>query len=60
MSARYYQPVLDENGELTSDNVDKYVKLAQDNGAKYVILPGEKLKLLLMKLQIHILKSISF
>ncbi len=46
MSARYYQPVLDENGELTSDNVDKYVKLAQDNGAKYVILPGEKFEVI--------------
>lgn len=46
MSARYYQPVLDENGELTSDNVDKYVKLAQDNGAKYVVLPGEKFEVI--------------
>lgn len=46
MSARYYQPVLDENGELTSDNVEKYVKLAQDNGAKYIVLPGEKFEVI--------------
>ena len=25
MSSRYYQPVLDENGELTAENVEKYV-----------------------------------
>ena len=46
MSARYYQPVLDENGELTSDNVEKYVKLAQDNGAKYIVFPGEKFEVI--------------
>jgi basic membrane lipoprotein Med (substrate-binding protein (PBP1-ABC) superfamily) len=46
MSARYYQPVLDENGELTSDNIEKYVKLAQDNGAKYIVFPGEKFEVI--------------
>lgn len=46
MSARYYQPVLDENGELTSDNVEKYVKLAQDNGAKYIVFPGAKFEVI--------------
>lgn len=42
MSSRYYQPVLDENGELTAENVEKYVSLAKDNGAQYIVLPGEK------------------
>lgn len=42
MTSRYYQPVLDENGELTSDNVEKYVSLAKDNGAQYIVLPGKK------------------
>ena len=46
MTARYYQPVLDENDELTSDNVEKYVKLAQDNGAKYIVFPGEKFEVI--------------
>lgn len=40
MKARYYQPVLDEDGKLTSENVAKYVDLASDNGAKFVVLPG--------------------
>ena len=60
MSARYYQPVLDENGELTSDNVEKYVKLAQDNGAKYIVSPVKNLRLLHMKLQAHSLNLILF
>lgn len=41
MSCRYYQPVLDENGDLTVENIDKYVSLAADNGAQYIVLPGE-------------------
>ena len=41
MSCRYYQPVLDEKGELTTANVEQYVKLASENGAKFIVLPGE-------------------
>lgn len=40
MTCRYYQPVLD-NGELTVENVEKYVKLSSDNGAKFIVFPGE-------------------
>ncbi len=36
----YYQPVLD-NGEITSENVEKYVSLANENGAQYIVFPGE-------------------
>lgn len=41
MSCRYYQPQLDDKGELTTANVEQYVKLAQENGAKFIVLPGE-------------------
>ncbi len=40
MTARYYQPVLDDKGELTSEIVEKYVDLAAKNGAQYVVFPG--------------------
>lgn len=40
MTCRYYQPVL-EDGSLTVENVEKYVELSADNGAKYIIFPGE-------------------
>lgn len=39
MTCRYYQPVLD-NGELTVENVEKYVDLSSKNGAKFIVLPG--------------------
>jgi basic membrane lipoprotein Med (substrate-binding protein (PBP1-ABC) superfamily) len=42
MTARYYQPAL-EDGELNTDTVEKYVDLAAQNGAKFIIFPGEKL-----------------
>ncbi|MGN1329164.1 MAG: BMP family ABC transporter substrate-binding protein [Eubacterium sp.] len=38
---RYYQPTLDDNGELTIDTVEKYVELSVENGAQYIIFPGE-------------------
>lgn len=38
---RYYQPNLDEDGNLALDTISDYVKLAVDNGAKYIVLPGE-------------------
>lgn len=41
MKCRYYQPVLD-NGEITPENVEKYVALSSESGAQYVILPGEE------------------
>ncbi|MDE6766919.1 MAG: BMP family ABC transporter substrate-binding protein, partial [Eubacterium sp.] len=41
MKCRYYQPVLD-NDEITPENVEKYVALSAENGAQYIILPGEE------------------
>lgn len=41
MSYKYYQPVLD-NDKLTVDNVEKYVDLAAENGAQYIVFPGEE------------------
>lgn len=41
MTYSYYQPML-EDEKLTSENVEKYVSLASDNGAKYVVFPGEE------------------
>lgn len=38
---RYYQPTLDENGELTVESIEKYVELSVKNGAQYIIFPGE-------------------
>lgn len=43
MTCRYYQPALDENGELTTAMVEKYVELASKNAAQFIVLPGEKL-----------------
>lgn len=40
MTYSYYQPMLEED-ELVSENVEKYVSLASDNGAQYVVFPGE-------------------
>lgn len=41
MTYRYYQPSLDENGELSVDTIRKYIDLAADDGAEFVVLPGE-------------------
>ncbi len=41
-TCRYYQPSTDENGELTVDEIEKYIDLAVKNGAKQIVLPGEK------------------
>ncbi len=41
MTYNYYQPKLNEDGELEKDTVAKYVELAVNSGAKFVILPGE-------------------
>ena len=40
-TSRYYQPMLD-NDKLTLDIIEKYVDLSVKNGAKYIVLPGEK------------------
>ncbi len=39
MTCRYYQPVLEED-KITTENIEKYVSLSAENGAKYIILPG--------------------
>lgn len=41
MTCRYYQPVL-EDGKITVENVEKYVSLSAENGAKFIIFPGEE------------------
>ncbi len=41
MTYRYYQPSLDENGKLTVDTIRKYIELAVNDKARFVILPGE-------------------
>lgn len=41
MSCRYYQPVLQDD-EITVENVEKYVSLSVENGAQYIVLPGEE------------------
>lgn len=41
MKCRYYQPVLD-NDEITPENVEKYVALSAENGAQYIVFPGEE------------------
>ncbi len=42
MTYRYYQPMADEeSGALTVDTIKNYVELAAQDGAKFVVLPGE-------------------
>ncbi len=41
MKCRYFQPVL-EDGKITVENVEKYVELAAQGGAKYIVLPGSE------------------
>lgn len=41
MTYRYYQPNLNDEGELTVDTIKNYIELASADGAKYVVLPGE-------------------
>lgn len=42
LKCSYYQPVLDEAGNIVTDNIEKYVELASENGAKFVVLASEK------------------
>lgn len=41
MTYRYYQPNLEDDGTLSTETIKNYIQLASDNGAKYVVLPGE-------------------
>lgn len=41
MTCRYYQPNLNDEGELEVETIEKYFELAVKAGAQYVILPGE-------------------
>ncbi len=43
LSYRYYQPNVDENGELDENTVGNYIKLASDCKAKYVVMQGESM-----------------
>lgn len=40
MTCNYFQPVLEE-GKITVENVEKYIEIAADNGAQFIVLPGE-------------------
>lgn len=42
ISCRYYQPSLTEKEELTTETVAEYIEIAVNNGAKQIVLPGEK------------------
>lgn len=43
LTCRYYQPNTDENGNIGTDTVDKYIALAVKDGARYVVMQGDKL-----------------
>lgn len=43
MNCRYYQPDYNDNGEVAGENVNKYIKLAVDDGAEYVVMQGENM-----------------
>ncbi len=43
INAKYYQPVTDENGIVNAETYSRYIKLAVDNGAEYIVCPGEAL-----------------
>lgn len=40
MTCTYFQPVLEDN-KITTENVEKYVELAVDNDAQFIVFPGE-------------------
>lgn len=56
---RYYQPNLDDDGNLSIDTISDYVKLAADNGAKYIVMPGEPFAVAAYKIA-HEYKNINF
>ncbi len=42
LSCKYYQPSLDDNGNLNIETIKNYIDLAVKDGAKYVVLPGDE------------------
>ncbi len=40
MTCSYFQPVLDD-GKITVENVEKYIEIAADRDAQFIVLPGE-------------------
>ena len=50
MTCRYFQPVLDEDGKITVENVEKYISLAVKNGAQFIVLPGEEFSVIAYEL----------
>lgn len=40
---RYYQPGTDDDGNISVETIDKYISLAVDNGAQYIVMQGDKL-----------------
>lgn len=40
-SYRYYQPAVEEDTELTTDTALKYIDLAVEKGAEYIVLPSK-------------------
>lgn len=56
---RYYQPNIDDDGNLSIDTISDYVKLAADNGAKYIVMPGESFAVAAYKIA-HEYKNINF
>lgn len=43
VSYRYYQPSTNDAGEVDTETVGKYVELATKNGAKTIVMQGEKM-----------------
>ena len=41
LNCRYYQPSRDVNGDLTVETIGQYIDLAVNDGAEYIVLPGE-------------------
>lgn len=41
LSYRYYQPSRNDAGELTVETIANYIELAVNDGAQYIVLPGE-------------------
>lgn len=41
MTYRYYQPNMNDDGNLDIEIIRNYIDMAVSNGAKYIVLPGE-------------------
>ncbi len=44
VSCRYYQPVTEAENEIAPETAMQYIDLAVETGAKYIVLPTEKLE----------------